>query len=285
MPRTLLLADDSVTIQRVVELTFADEDIDVVAVSDGDQAISSIEAHPPDIVLADIGMPGRTGYEVARHIKQSPRLAHIPVVLLTGAFEPVDQARATAAGCDAILAKPFEPQVVIARVKELLSRASSVGAHGVATLATAVPAAPRAGDLARLDAYFEELDAALTSLPETGQPAAVSPVLESAPREGAVTAQAEVGAASVGIPSSPLSDAFAALLAAEDGQPLPSPLSPWLARAVGGPPSDELVEEVTRRVLDRLSTTVVRTHVNDVVSRVAERLVREEIDRIKSSIT
>jgi CheY-like chemotaxis protein len=94
VPYTLLLADDSVTIQRVIELTFADEDIQVTAVSDGEQAIQCLETAPPDIVLADIGMPGRNGYEVARFIKQSPKLAHIPVVLLTGAFEPVDQARA-----------------------------------------------------------------------------------------------------------------------------------------------------------------------------------------------
>src|SRR5437016_13964897 len=122
MPHTLLLADDSVTIQRVIELTFADEDITVVAVSDGDQAIARLESAPPDIVLADIGMPGKNGYEVAQYIKRSPKLARIPVVLLTGAFEPVDQARAAEAGCDGILAKPFEPQLVIMRVKELLGR-------------------------------------------------------------------------------------------------------------------------------------------------------------------
>jgi CheY-like chemotaxis protein len=92
---TLLLADDSVTIQRVIELTFADEDVQVVAVSDGDQAIARLESAPPDIVLADIGMPGKNGYEVARYVKQSPKLSHIPVVLLTGAFEPVDQALAS----------------------------------------------------------------------------------------------------------------------------------------------------------------------------------------------
>ena len=122
MPHNLLLADDSVTIQRVIELTFADEDIQVVAVSDGDQAIARLDAEPPDIVLADIGMPGRDGYQVAEYIKGTPRLAHIPVVLLTGAFEPVDQARAAAVGCDGVLAKPFEPQLVIGRVKELLAR-------------------------------------------------------------------------------------------------------------------------------------------------------------------
>src|SRR5215216_3699756 len=96
MPHKLLLADDSVTIQRVIELTFADEDVQVLAVSDGEQAIAAVDQRTPDIVLADVGMPGRDGYEVAQHIKNTPRLAHIPVVLLTGAFEPIDQARADA---------------------------------------------------------------------------------------------------------------------------------------------------------------------------------------------
>ena len=142
MPQTLLLADDSVTIQRVIELTFADEAIRVVAVSDGDQAIERIEADPPDIVLVDIGMPGRTGYEVAQHIKQSPRLKHIPVLLLTGAFEPVDQAKAVAAGCDGVLAKPFEPQLVIARVKELLARGGQGAAPAAPAAENVEPSAP-----------------------------------------------------------------------------------------------------------------------------------------------
>ena len=125
MPHTLLLADDSVTIQRVIELTFADEDIRVISVGDGQQAIDQIKAEPPDIVLADTGMPERDGYEVAAFIKTDPDLASIPVVLLTGAFEPVDGDRAKQSGCDAVLVKPFEPQVVIKRVRELLAGAAA----------------------------------------------------------------------------------------------------------------------------------------------------------------
>src|SRR5712691_6686921 len=106
MTHKLLLADDSVTIQRVIELTFADEDVEVITVSDGDEAIAHVERQPPDIVLADVGMPGRSGYDVSGYIKGSPRLAHIPVILLTGAFEPVDQRKASAAKCDGVLAKP-----------------------------------------------------------------------------------------------------------------------------------------------------------------------------------
>ena len=120
MPHKLLLADDSVTIQRVIELTFADEDVEVLTAGDGEQAIASIQSQRPDIVLADIGMPKRNGYDVAAFIKSAPELSHIPVLLLTGAFEPVDERRAQAAGCDGVLVKPFEPQHVIARVRELL---------------------------------------------------------------------------------------------------------------------------------------------------------------------
>jgi CheY-like chemotaxis protein len=118
----LLLADDSVTIQRVIELTFAEEDVKVTTVGDGQAAIDRLESDPPDIVLADVDMPKRDGYEVAAYVKSRPKLAHIPVVLLTGAFEPIDQARAEAAGSSDVLAKPFEPQMVINRVKQLLGR-------------------------------------------------------------------------------------------------------------------------------------------------------------------
>ncbi len=122
VPPKLLLADDSVTVQTVIELTFADEDMQVIAVGDGQQAIERLEADRPDIVLADVSMPERDGYEVAAHVKGDPSLAHIPVVLMTGAFEQLDEARARAVGCDGVLAKPFEPQMVITPVRELLGR-------------------------------------------------------------------------------------------------------------------------------------------------------------------
>ncbi len=117
----LLLADDSVTIQRVIELTFSGEDVQVLAVSDGEQAIARIPLERPDVILADIGMPRKGGYDVAAFVKGRPDLAHIPVLLLAGAFEPVDQARAEQVRADGVLIKPFEPRQVIERVKELLA--------------------------------------------------------------------------------------------------------------------------------------------------------------------
>ena len=184
MPHKLLLADDSVTIQRVIELTFADEDVQVVAVGDGKKAIASIEADRPDIVLADVGMPERDGYEVAAFVKGNPRFADIPVLLLTGAFEPIDETRARAVGCDGVLVKPFEPQMVINRVKDLLAGrrpaglwSASPAAQGptrqppppetVRVRATAPQASHAAAPQAAggsLEDYFDRLDAAFANL-------------------------------------------------------------------------------------------------------------------------
>lgn len=121
MAATLLLADDSVTIQRVVELTFANEGIRVVTVADGNAATSRLEDDRPDIVLADVGLPSVDGYEIAERIKRSPALASLPVLLLTGAFEPIDEGRARATGCDGVLVKPFDPQRLVGVVKGLLA--------------------------------------------------------------------------------------------------------------------------------------------------------------------
>jgi CheY-like chemotaxis protein len=171
MPHKLLLADDSVTIQRVIELTFADEDVQVIAVGNGQQAIERAEREKPDIVLADIGMPERDGYEVAAFIKSHPSLSQVPVVLLTGAFEPIDEARARAVGCDGVLVKPFEPQMVISRVKDLLSGrrpsnmwSSGPAAQGPIRPAAVVPAAADAPSNESLEAYFDRLDAAFSSI-------------------------------------------------------------------------------------------------------------------------
>ena len=123
MGKKILLADDSITIQKVIELTFSDEDFEVVTVGNGRLAVEKVQEVRPDLVLCDIIMPEKDGYEVCDFIKRSPTLAHIPVLLLTGAFEPFDQERAGRVGCDGFLAKPFEPQTLIAKVKDLLSRA------------------------------------------------------------------------------------------------------------------------------------------------------------------
>jgi CheY-like chemotaxis protein len=300
---TLLLADDSVTIQRVIELTFADEDISVVAFSDGDHAIASLTRTPPDIVLADIGMPGRSGYDVARYIKQTPELSHIPVLLLTGAFEPVDQEKVHEVGCDGVLTKPFEPQLVVSRVKELLAKSE----QGAATTDVPSTAALKIDKASEIEAYFEQLDHAFATM--------TPPAPSTAPEPLPVVPVAPVESSQPTASGPDLADAFGALLAAER-----SGASAAAALAVLAPPPSidlgEIVEKTTAQVIARLSDgplreaaaaalaptaeravgsaitdvvtpiaeRVVRSAIVDIVSATAERLIREEIERIKSNI-
>jgi CheY-like chemotaxis protein len=121
--RKLLLADDSVTIQKVIDLTFADEGMEVITVGDGEQAIEKIEQLLPDIVLLDVFMPILNGYEVCDYIKRSEKLKHIPVMLLVGSFEPFDEAEARRVGANDTLTKPFQSiRRLIDRVGGLVSK-------------------------------------------------------------------------------------------------------------------------------------------------------------------
>jgi CheY-like chemotaxis protein len=106
--KKLLLADDSITIQKVVDLTFADEGVTVLTVNNGREAIEKLSEFAPDIVLADVFMPQMSGYEVCEYIKQNDQLKHIPVMLLVGSFEPFDEAEARRVGANDTLTKPFQ---------------------------------------------------------------------------------------------------------------------------------------------------------------------------------
>jgi CheY-like chemotaxis protein len=331
VPKTVLLADDSITIQRVVELAFAHQDVSVVSVNDGERAIESIRRSAPDLVLADIGMPGRTGYEVAEFVRNQPGLASVPVLLLAGAFESVDHAQARQVGADGILTKPFDPELLTARVNELLTGgrpAPQDSGRVEITPAAAVPStiAPRssAGETLRppaiaekaappepsevaplpaggsadttgvaasssdrpvndTDRYFEQLDqkfAALAQSPWRPSPVAIDGVTPQeappAPPQG-TTAPTE---------NIPLTDAFTALLDAErSGEPgVPARLA-----AIAAPPPppldvNALADQIARKVLEQLSDRIVRETVAEIVGSTAERLVREEIERIKSNI-
>lgn len=122
MSKKILLADDSITIQKVVELTFSDGDYEVIATNNGTKAIEEIPKVKPDIILSDIIMPEKNGYEVCEWVKSHPEYRNIPVILLTGTFEPFDPDRAEKAGCDAVVTKPFESQSLIMKVEELIAR-------------------------------------------------------------------------------------------------------------------------------------------------------------------
>ena len=122
--QTLLLADDSPTIRKVVSLTFEDEGLRVVAVGSGGEALAHLEQDAPDIVLADVHMPAPSGYELCARIKRDERLRGVPVLLLVGAFEPFDEAEARRVGADGVLTKPFQS------IRDLVSKVGGLlGGH------------------------------------------------------------------------------------------------------------------------------------------------------------
>ncbi len=313
MSHTLLLADDSATIQRVVELTFANEDIDVVTVGDGTRAIEAIERDDPDIVLADVSMPGRNGYEVASFVRSAPARARIPVVLLTGAFEPLDEARCGAIGRHEVLVKPFEPRAVIGKVRELLDLPAAdvpeaVGAAdalaadaseadvleapaaGGAAAPGAEAAAERSGPVAAPAAETASGPSESVDPPAVGAapgaPAHVPPESPQATDYLRLSApDVPVGDPPAGAGGSVLAQAFVTFLAVEQGAAPPAVAVSDTGGDSGGagselPLTDAMMDALVKRVVDRLTGTVLRDTVAEVVSRIAERLAREEITRV-----
>ncbi len=137
MPKKILLADDSLTIQKVVELTFSDSDFTLICVGNGQRALEKVREDRPDLILADAVMPEKNGYEVCEAIKGDPATSRIPVILLTGTFEPFDRTRAERIGADAIVSKPFDSQQLLRQVEALLARAGA--APSAATVAMRIP--------------------------------------------------------------------------------------------------------------------------------------------------
>ncbi|HEX5704725.1 MAG TPA: response regulator [Pyrinomonadaceae bacterium] len=121
--RKLLLADDSIAIQKVIDLTFTDEGMEVTTVGDGQDALDKLNQFTPDVVLADVFMPGVDGYELCKFIKKDERFRGVPVMLLVGSFEPFDEAEAKRAGADDVVTKPFQS------IRDLVSRVGSLVSH------------------------------------------------------------------------------------------------------------------------------------------------------------
>lgn len=121
----ILLADDSPHAQRMGERILADEGYEVVTVSDGDSALVRLEDVDPDLVVADLVMPKRTGYEVCQYVKISPRHRHTKVILTAGVQDAVDEAEVKRVGADGFLRKPFEASVLLAAVKPLVESAAA----------------------------------------------------------------------------------------------------------------------------------------------------------------
>jgi CheY-like chemotaxis protein len=168
VPR-ILVADDNTNIQKMVVLAFQERGIEVIAVGNGEAAVRRIPDANPDLVLADVFMPVRNGYEVCEFVKKDARFSHIPVILLVGAFDPLDEKEARRVGADGVLKKPFvPPDPLIAMVMSALEKNPKV----IAELAKAKEAKEAAAAVTALPAAAMEspAKAEVKPLPEFPEP-------------------------------------------------------------------------------------------------------------------
>lgn len=297
MNRTILLADDSVTIQKVIELTFMDDDYRVIAASNGDEALVKLESTRPDIVLADVHMPGANGYVVARRAKE--RWPGVPVLLLVGTFEPFDEGEALASGADGHMKKPFDSQELQRRVEELIGAAGAAGAPAApARLDETLPPAPEpftafeeeAPRRAGFDFQLESLPVAFP-VPEPEQAAATvfAPVVSDFAVAFAIDADEPDEVVPFVAEDAPEIE----MLIPESQRAAPAPVpvateptvaTPATTATVGSILSDDDVERIARRVVELLGDKPVRDVAWEVVPDLAEVVIRERLRELESQI-
>jgi CheY-like chemotaxis protein len=219
MPKTLLVADDSLTIRKVIGMVLALEDFQITAVDNGIDAIARAREMRPDLIIADVLMPGRSGYEVCETLKSDPATAGTPVLLLAGNFEPFDEARARAARADAHITKPFESQAFLDRVRTLLGLPAGqpmMPARPAMAYApppaTSQPAVPRPSQ------------PMATAAPRPAATGAFSPVAAPRPAQTAGIPQPMPGPAGIPRPASPAPTPMAGV-ARPPAQPLGRPIT------------------------------------------------------------
>src|SRR3954470_7658705 len=175
---TVYFIDDSATMREVIKIAFRRENINVVACHDAASAIGMMDSNVPDVVISDVIMPDKDGYEVCQYIKQHPRLGRVPVVLMSGVVNRAVAEKAFSVKADELIRKPFQPQDLITRVRHLLGPG-----------AAAAPAPPANTSAAALSSIFQSQTAAPGArLRPAAAPMAPSPMPMPAPAATAFAA-------------------------------------------------------------------------------------------------
>lgn len=309
----LLLADDSATIRKVVELTFADEGVEVFSATDSPAAMQRFVEVQPHIVLVDVNLNGGTnGYQICEMIKADAATRHIPVLLLVGSFEPFDQREAERVGADGFMTKPFRS------IRDLVSRVSDLLKAEAGQATPNEPGTPTASPTADIDNLY------LSSVSETIEPDEFEKIgemlgdaglddelIETTYPDGdideeidALTAEAKPDQGMKSFDSSAdakISDESE--MVHNDFNPLGDllddlPFTPARRDGSfdskidsGGPVvtrnpeelSPEMIDTIAARVVEKLSDRVVRDIAKVEVPRIAEKLIREALEEESKS--
>lgn len=286
MPVTLLAVDDSVTMRKVLEMTFAGEDFKVVTADTADAAVAAARANRPAIVLADATLEGKSGYDLCQAIKRDT--PNVPVLVLSSKLHPYDAAKGQAARVDDHLDKPFDTQQLIDKVRALLS--APAGAR-----------TPAPGAVAQRPAAVPPVRPPQPSAPAIGirAPVPAPAAVRVAPTPATVNLRAThefpSRAAAVVTPAAPpgvrtAAPAPAAPPAARPAaqqppqRPAPQPAAPVIAGAIDADLSKKLAalgltKDQVEGVL-ALSHDIVERVVWEVVPALAETMIKEEIQRL-----
>jgi CheY-like chemotaxis protein len=299
----ILLADDSITIQKVVGIIFGGDEYSLTVVDNGKAAVEKAREFNPDVLLIDALMPGMSGYEVCEAVRATPSISTKPILLLTGSFEPFDETKAKNCGADDFLAKPFESQQIVAKVRELIERGSSRTAAPAAVQKSIVP--PPVPEVAEEPAAADGIWGAFTAPEEpapAAAPAAVIPPVEQStgsqwiPVEEETFAFEEETAVEVPEPTveedmfgdtdfgtAAASETAVEARTAPPAEPASVAKQPAAAAVVplAAATPMALTEEQLREALATASKDVIERIVWEIVPDLAEVLIKEAIRKIK----
>lgn len=297
MPRTLLVVDDSATMRKVFELTFAGEDVTVITHDGADGVVARAREVRPHAAIVDVSLGGSSGYDIVRSLRGEAGLSAVPIYLLYSDHSPLDEAAARSCGAAGALAKPFDTQAMIDRVRQAFSIAGG-----------AQPSTPPPSPVGNLTQPFGSPAAA----------AAAAAALRAAPAPTAAVRPAPPAPPGVrgpvvpaGRPATPIAAQPVVREADGDDHLPPRPLigspSPLQVRAPAPMPrvvqphapepapaelSRQIAHEVQSKVahlgltpaqveaVTALTKDVVERVVWEVVPQLAETMIREEIKRL-----
>jgi CheY-like chemotaxis protein len=277
MAYKLLLADDSITIQKIVELILTDEGFEIKATNNGQEALAAVSSFKPDIVLADVEMPEMNGYQLCEKIKQNPATQDIPVILLATSFEPIDEELVKDVKADDFIIKPFESQELISKLNAVLTVSAVIGEEAESLSEVEGLVETEAVDLE--EAGVEEDLWAMEEIPETAE-------VESWPSEEEVTA--------------PAAEELAEILEEVEGEaeavPPEEPITPAGAKTAPAEiktdisetehiSKDDLKNIFEKTINEKLSSSLSSLDIKETVLSALTPLLKDSIEKILWEIT